>query len=139
MNGAQERTLEQLRLDYAMRVVLQAKAELGADFDKYSGRTRSLPAQVMQSGLHQALLFCKAKNEPDYQRLYQQIGDWLCGKDADCAGLLILQGAPDEDVLVRLAKNDMEQYMLATRETLALLVHIKRLAKAFEEQKVDGK
>lgn len=139
MNGAQERTLEQLRLDYAMRVVLQAKAELGADFDKYSVRTRSLPAQVMQSGLHQALLFCKAKQERDYQRLYDQIGHWLCGQDVGCGGLLVLQGAPNEDVLARLAKNDMEKYMLATRESLALLVHIKRLSKAFEEQKVDGK
>ena len=131
MNNAQHRTLEQLRLDYAMQVVRQAKATLGADFKKYSVRTRSLPAQVMQSGLHQALLFCQSKDEPDYTCLYRQIGDWLCGK-ADISGFLILEGKPD-DVLVGLAKNNMEQYMLATRETLALLVHIKRLAKAFEE------
>ncbi|MEN9866839.1 MAG: hypothetical protein RL748_2429 [Pseudomonadota bacterium] len=136
MSHEPARTLEQLRLEYAMQVVLAAKQKLGADFKKYSGRSRSLPAQVMQSGLHQALLFCQAKAEPDYLCLYQQIGDWLCGKVA-FSGLLILAGQPDEDVLVRLAKNDMEQYMLATREALALLVHIKRLAKAFEEQTDD--
>lgn len=128
-----QRTLEQKRLEYAIKVVGEAKAKADPkfDFEKYAGRCASLPAQVMQSGLHQALLFCKAKGEPDYTELYQQISKWLI----DIEGVLKPADKQGQDVLALLAQHSMEIYMQATRETLALLVHIRRIAKASKGEK----
>ncbi len=131
-------SLEQQRLAFAITAVREVKQDLETDkgsFKEYVQRTRSLPAQIMQSGLHMALLFCVSKkNDPQYQTLYQQLNRWFCQE-----GPFRLKGAAEgRDLLEVLAEGDMEQYMQATRESLAVLVHLKRLASAELEEADDA-
>ncbi len=92
---AKEQTLEQIRMRYALAVVKQTQEALEKDhelWEKYVGRTRSLPAQVLQNGLNQALAFWLSKAaDPSYQLLLQQVDDWLTGRGETYRTLALTQ------------------------------------------------
>lgn len=120
-----ERTIEQMRAGYAIACVKAAAKESCAQ--DYRSLVRRFPAQVMTSGLGQALAFLKArwkdKNREDCGQLYGHIQKWVCGK---CPVAPYSGG----DVLEQLVTRGQDEYLRAQVETLALMGWIKRLAEA---------
>lgn len=138
-----ERSLEQMRMHYALQVVneMYARCEKAKDsqlWKEYQARSKQLPAQIMHSGLSQALAFTRSKMEKEeaHRCTYEQLRDWLCGRGraasvVDADWMFVFPGGGDilEEVL---AAHSMEKYLQATQEALALQHFIKRFASAYK-------
>jgi CRISPR type III-B/RAMP module-associated protein Cmr5 len=149
---APEQTLEQMRMRFALLAVKHStdsstnpKPLNQAQFKEFGTRCHSLPAQILQNGLNQTLAFClsrpQAKAAP-YEALAQYLDDWLTGRgQVATLGLAhpvaVLQVAANEQrtVLELMLEHDIDSYMAATQEALALLHHLKRFASAFKSEK----
>ncbi len=143
-----EQTLEQMRMRFALLAVKHCtdsanpQALSVAQFKEFGTRCHSLPAQILQNGLNQTLAFClsrpAAKAAP-YEALAGYLDAWLSGRGLVASmGLAhpvaVLQLASDETrpLLELLLEHDIDRYMAATQEALALLHHLKRFASAFK-------
>ncbi len=145
-----EQTLEQMRMRFALRAVQYStdkanpKALSQAQFKEFATRCHSLPAQILQNGLNQALAFCLSRTGEQataYQMLVQYVGDWLTGRGlvanmnlAHTVAVMPLPASGERCILKVLLAHDVDTYMAATQETLALLHHLKRFASAFKTE-----
>ena len=142
-----EQTLEQMRMRFALLAVKDSMIKLPPkQFDVFGTRCKSLPAQILQNGLNQALAFCLSRpseKAPPYEALVEYVSDWLTGRglvaDLNLAQpVAVLQTPPNSppsergDILGIILERDIDTYMAATQEALALLHHLKRFAAAFK-------
>ncbi|MDP5134275.1 MAG: type III-B CRISPR module-associated protein Cmr5 [Paraglaciecola sp.] len=86
---------------------------------------QSLPAMIQINGFGQAIAFYKShpaskKGGKAYQAIYTWLSKWLNEQK-------IFSG----DLMQAICTNDMAKYQLATAETQALLVWLKKFARAY--------
>ena len=144
-----EQTLEQMRMRFALMAVKHSTdsttnpAHLTeAQFKEFATRCHSLPAQILQNGLNQALAFCLSRTGEQavaYKALMQYVSDWLTGRGlvasmnlAHTVAVMPLPPADERGIVDVLLEHDIDTYMAATQEALALLHHLKRFASAFK-------
>jgi CRISPR-associated protein Cmr5 len=122
-------TIQQRRAKHALEAVKKAKQDKISqkEFKSYAS---GFPAMIQMNGLGQAAAFYRSKAGSDtkgqaYNALYDLLSDWLTES-----------GQPYEtsdDLLQGIIEKDMHNYRRAQAEALALLVWVKRFAKAFME------
>ena len=141
--------LAQARMRYALDEVEKTRASQQVVWKEYKARCNGLGAEIMQNGLHQALLFCAAKRkDAARQALLQQMQDWLLPSAElghkyglptwlHIAGVLDAATLPADDGAPRLLRHlqtqNMQVYMQVTREALALCHVLQRFAQAFAD------
>lgn len=150
-----EQTLEQMRMRFALLAVKHStdsatnpKPLNPEQFKEFATRCHSLPAQILQNGLNQALAFCLSRPEAKaapYQTLVKYIDDWLTGRGlvasmalAHPVAVLQLTANDQRALLELMLEHDIDSYMAATQEALALLHHLKRFASAFKTEAKPG-
>lgn len=117
-------TLDQRRAKHALTQVKAFPQDV-------TSVTDSMPAMVMGSGLGPALAFLKAKGKGEdkdkdkHMAVYSAIQDWLF----QCQ-VIPWESQNKQDLIERLASENSFVYRAATREALAYLGWLKRLAKA---------
>ena len=110
--------IEQGRAKYAFEAVKRISEDTLKKKKEYKSAAKKLPVLIKTNGLGQSLAFIKKRND-GYDKLYEQIGDWLQTEDAKA---LVLPGELVENV-IQLQSSDYRQ---VTVETLALLNWIRR-------------
>lgn len=125
-------SLAQRRAAHALSRIEIHKNSGPKSYGNYVSYTESLPATVLMNGLGQAaatLLSRAAGNAKDAHRLlYDDLQDWLCGKDA------AVPYAKASDLMKALIDNDQQEYLHAQAEALAYLVWLKKFANAYLER-----
>jgi len=99
---------------------------------KYKSHTRRIPMLIKNNGLGATFAFIKGKEEPSYQLIYEQVGQWLerydgetFGKGKDLVGVLISLPSPE--------------YRAVTGEVLSLFNWMRRFAQGIlEGDEVNG-
>ena len=86
--------------------------------ESYKSAAKKLPVLIKTNGLGQTLAFIKERNQ-GYDKLYDQIGNWLQTEDAK---KLVPQG----ELVERVIRLQSPVYRQVTVETLALLNWIRR-------------
>lgn len=123
--------IEQGRAKYAFEAVNGISRNGSEDLKKkYKSVAKKLPVLIKTNGLGQTLAFIKERNQ-GYDKLYDQIGNWLQTEDAK---KLVPQG----ELVERIIRLQSPVYRQVTVETLALLNWIRRfvdgLMKDVEEE-----
>ena len=123
--------IEQGRAKYAFEAVNGISRNGSEDLKKkYKSAAKKLPVLIKTNGLGQTLAFIKERNQ-GYDKLYDQIGNWLQTEDAK---KLVPQG----ELVERVIRLQSPVYRQVTVETLALLNWIRRfidgLMKNVEEE-----
>ena len=96
----------------------------------------SLPAMIQMNGYGQAIAFYKAKSkarsgEQAYKLIYDWLQEWLIGQEIN---------EPGQELIDSITTQSMLQYQLATVETQAILVWMKKFAQAYlQSEKEDSK
>lgn len=115
-------TIQQERAAFALEKVTSALANQSV-CDDLKGHAQSLPAMIHMNGLGQAAAFCRSGKKEAQTELYRMLSDWLCREHGPLA--------PHEDLLAGIVACDMQVYMRAQAEALALADWVKRFAAAF--------
>ncbi|MFN0162407.1 MAG: type III-B CRISPR module-associated protein Cmr5 [Burkholderiales bacterium] len=127
-----EQSLQQVRMRYAHRVSSSVSAQ---DIEEYASDAASLPADIRMSGLGQALAFYRAKGKQKAV-LCGHVSDWLTARQHSAAHELTSEAgipavyAGASDVQDAIMDNDVDAYILATAEAMALMEWLKKLAAA---------
>jgi CRISPR-associated protein Cmr5 len=100
----------------------------GADIGKYVSYVKGLPANILRSGLGQAMAMEKAgaKTDKGHGILYAHIDNWLTA-DRPNAPYRNRTG----QLLHAIVNNDQDKYLRAQAEALAYLEWLKKFAVAF--------
>lgn len=121
-------TMEQQRAAYALKrlqPLIEADAKLR---DELRAQANALPALIRINGLGQAMAFYKGKSVTPkgraHQELYAIVSQWLCREPL---GKVFAQA---DDILSAITTHDMQHYMAAQNEALALLEWVKKFAVA---------
>lgn len=117
-----KQTMDQVRIAYALRVI--KGWQVSSNQTELSSHINGLPALIHMNGLGQAMAFYKCKDDA-HKTIYQAMSTWICG---DSSGRVT--SAIKTDLLDALASEDMHTYMAAQNEAQALLMWLKKLAKA---------
>ena len=111
--------IEQGRAKYAFEAVNRVNQNESNDFKKnYKSVAKKLPVLIKMNGLGQSLAFIKRRNN-GYDKLYEQIGDWLQAVDTK-------QLVPKGELVELVIQLESPDYRQVTVETLALLNWIRR-------------
>ncbi|MFZ1389065.1 MAG: type III-B CRISPR module-associated protein Cmr5 [Thiolinea sp.] len=122
-------TIQQQRAAYALTAVEAAKASL-ENSSEYKSYASGFPAMIQMNGLGQAAAFYRSKGvgrdskAQAYLTLYNTLSNWLREPG---------QPYQDQDLLNGITRENMQTYMLAQAEALALLDWVKKFAKAYME------
>lgn len=133
-------TIQQQRAAFALAAVeavnngIKAISE-GNNRDKikaseYKSYASNFPAMIQMNGLGQAAAFFRSKGTGTdskaraYQALYNTLSEWLSKPNQPYQG---------KDLLDGITQSNMQTYMLAQAEALALLDWVKKFAKAYME------
>ena len=119
-----KRNLEQRRAAHALERIQRVVQESDDDKKKYRSYVSALPANILMSGLGQALATIRSKDERAYKNLYDHLSDWLCREDAESP----YNGG---DLLTNITRHDEEAYLRAQHEAIAYLGWLKKLARAY--------
>lgn len=125
-----EQTLDQKRAAHSLSKVREIQAKLSEqEADDYAGYVVRLPADILSSGLGQALAQLQAvakqnHNDPHYL-VYHHLQTWLCRNEPEAP----YPGA--KDLLEALMTHDRFQYQWALNEAMAWLEWHKKLAVAY--------
>ena len=118
--------IEQGRATYAYNAVNEInKSDSKKIKESYKSAAKKLPVLIKTNGLGQTLAFVKSKRakrgkpQNGYDKLYQQVGDWL---RTDTANKLVPQGELVEKVI----DLPSSTYRQVTIETLALFNWMRR-------------
>lgn len=118
------RMLGQERAEFALKRVLSAKS-----VEKFDSLAAGAPSQILQNGFGQTLAFWISKNDDKHKKLFGIVKDWLTKKE------FVTHCEEDKDFIIGISELKQDQYLLAQKETIALLEWVKRYAKAFCEKK----
>jgi CRISPR-associated protein Cmr5 len=108
------RTRDQERAEFAYKKIREVKNN-----NNYKSLVRGFPTMILQNGLGQALAFLKAKGEIHHLSLYNHINEWLGDHENNAF-----------DILKEIISRDSFIYRLYTKETLLLLIWLKKFAEA---------
>lgn len=119
-------TIQQERAKYALEQV-QAAAK-SSEFLSYAS---AMPAMIVMNGLGQTAAFYRSKGTEKnakgkaYLELYKLLSDWLKK-----------EGNPyeEKELLEGITQCNMQSYLLAQAEALALLDWVKKFAKAYMKE-----
>ncbi len=111
--------IEQGRAKYAFDEVRRV-SENGPDGlqKTYKSAAKKLPVLIKTNGLGQSLAYIKKRND-GYNKLYEQIGDWLQTEDAKAL-------VPPGELVDQVIQLQSSDYRQVTVETLAVLNWIRR-------------
>ncbi len=111
--------IEQGRAKYAFCVVNDVSQIESDDLKKkYKTAAKKIPVLIKTNGLGQSLAFIKKRND-GYDKLYEQIGNWIQTEDAK-------QLVPSGELVEEVIQLQSPVYRQVTIETLALLNWIRR-------------
>jgi CRISPR-associated protein Cmr5 len=122
------RSMDQERAEFALKKIQAILNGSEASAHKVEVRRylNNLPALIRMNGLGQALAFFRMKGKDTaHDTIYNMVGDWLC--DTNSKGRIFYA---DADVLSAITQSDMDHYMAAQNEALALLQWLKKFAVA---------
>lgn len=127
------RPLALQRAEHAMRAIDSIKDLPRTDpaknpYGKYVSYVKGLPANIMRSGLGQAMAMEKAgaKTDDGHKHLYEHLDDWLTGDRANAP-----YPRKKGRLLHAIANGDQHTYVRAQAEALAYLEWLKKFAVAF--------
>lgn len=111
-------SLAQKRAADALKNINELKAD--GKYGKYTSYVKSLPAEIIMSGLGQAMALVNSKGLEGYPQLYQHLNDWLC------------TGRPyaNGDLITNIVGNSEADYIRAQAEAMAYLEWLKKFAVA---------
>jgi len=120
------RSMEQDRAEFALTQI-EAAHKLSGELPKEIRRhLNGLPALIRMNGLGQALAFFRMKGTgSSHELIYQMVGAWLCA--ANSKGRIFTE---HNDILSAITRSDVQHYMAAQNEALALLEWLKKFAVA---------
>jgi CRISPR-associated protein Cmr5 len=113
------RTRDQERAQYAYRCVDGVVEKTPAQRKTYASLANGFGATVMRNGLVAAVAFVKRRDDPAARAFLGHLSD------APIRGL-----AGKSDLLQQVIAMDVDQYLVATREVLALAVWFRRAMQA---------
>jgi len=90
------------------------------EYGKYVSYVKSLPAEIIMSGLGQAMALVRSKKLAGYDPLYQHLNDWLCKGRPYASG----------DLITNIVSNSEADYIRAQAEAMAYLEWLKKFAVA---------
>lgn len=116
-------TMQQQRAKYALEKIQNATKS--SEFLSYAS---AMPAMILMNGLGQTAAFYRSKSSksPAHEQLYNLLSEWLSRPEQPYAG--------QEDLLSGITSCDMQRYLLAQAEALALLDWVKKFAKAYMKE-----
>jgi CRISPR-associated protein Cmr5 len=121
-------TLAQRRAAHALTYIKGLELKGEKYYGKYKSYTKSLPANILMSGLGQAAAtLCaaaKGKSDDPHRLLYDHLSDWLCSDDENSP-------YPKGDLLENITTHDEQNYIHAQAEAMAYLEWLKKFAVAF--------
>lgn len=117
-----EQTLAQRRAKHALNSVNELIAQ--GNYGNYKSYVSGLPANILMSGLGQAVATLKAAGKPAHLNLYEHVSSWLCGGDDDSP-------YPQGDLLKHITGHSEDRYLHAQGEAMAYLEWLKKFAVAF--------
>ena len=97
-------------------------------YGNYTNYVKALPANILMSGLGQAVATVHSRNRKGYPQLYQHLESWLCGGDEDAPYHNYKGG-----LLRAIVDHDQDYYIGAQAEAMAYLEWLRRFADAFLE------
>lgn len=112
-------TIQQQRAKYALEEV-----QVAAKSSEFLSYASAMPAMIVMNGLGQTAAFYKSKGGAHHQ-LYCLLSNWLCEPGQPYAGKDLLEG---------ITQCNMQSYLLAQAEALALLDWVKKFAKAYMKE-----
>lgn len=112
-------TIQQERAKYALEKV--QKTAKSSEFLSYAS---AMPAMIVMNGLGQTAAFYKSQGGV-YHQLYELLSNWLSQQNQPYTG---------KDLLVGITQCNMQSYLLAQAEALALLDWVKKFAKAYMKE-----
>ena len=122
------RGIEQGRAIFACEQVEDAKARFAhsKDESKYKAYVRRIPMLIKTNGMGATFAFIKAKGEPPYQLIYEQVGQWLNSYDRQTLG-------GNQDLVKVPISLPSTEYRAVTVEVLALFSWLRRFAEGLLE------
>lgn len=122
-------TLQQKRAKYALECVLSHANELSDKQQReYKSYASEMPAMIHMNGLGQTAAFFKSKGST-HAKLYELLSQWLTQDLQPFSG--------SDDLMRGVVNNDMHNYRLAQTESQALMVWVKKFAKAYMQTDSD--
>jgi len=123
-------TLAQRRAFFALERVAKHKSD--GKYGRYLSYVEALPAAIRANGLGQAIALelSRAASDPGHRALSEDVRDWLCGPDEIAPYRDHPEAHDASGLLTAITKNDQRRYLRAQAEALALLVWIKKFARA---------
>lgn len=128
-------TLAQRRAAHALMCIEKLKDEGQESYGNYKSYAKALPANILMSGLGQAIATVRSRDRKGYPQLYAQLEDWLCGSDPD-APYREYQPANSRNnsrLLYAITEYDQDIYIRAQAEAMAYLEWLRKFADAFLE------
>ena len=131
-----EQTLAQKRAADALQKVTELQRT--KDYGNYKSYVSGLPANILMSGLGQAVATVlasaklgknsRSKDNIAYETLYNHLSSWLCKNEDDAP-------YPDaSDLMVAITSGTEDDYIHAQAEAMAYLEWLKKFAVAFLEK-----
>ncbi|QHQ53575.1 type III-B CRISPR module-associated protein Cmr5 [Aeromonas media] len=117
--------ISQQRAAFALRHMEQALRHDPEKQRQIRTVANSIPAQIQRTGLGQTLAFALSKKEKSdgygWIFLYELLQEWLCTSQKIYVG---------ETLMTSLCQGDLKRYQQAQAESLALLVWVRKFARA---------
>lgn len=115
----------QQRAAFAHQCIVEALKTDSSIQKEVKSYIQSLPAMIQMNGFGQAIAFYKShppskRGGTAYQMLYTWLSNWL-----------VQQNIYSNDLMTAICNESMQHYQLATAETQALLVWLKKFARAY--------
>ncbi|MGI6365389.1 MAG: type III-B CRISPR module-associated protein Cmr5 [Bacillota bacterium] len=128
------KSAEQNRAKYALGVIDSHKSKDASWQERYSSYVKSLPATILTCGVGQAMASLLAKAGDDlsspHGQLYRDLEGWLCRNQ----GIFSSQA----NLMTALTDAEMDTYLAAQAEALAMMVWLKKFAVAFLKKAKGG-
>ena len=128
-------TLAQRRAAHALRCIEELKSQGQESYGNYKSYVKALPANILMSGLGQAVATVRSRDRKGYPQLYAHLDDWLCGDDHDAPYRQYQSANPRNSsrLLYAITEHDQDIYVRAQAEAMAYLEWLRKFADAFLE------
>ena len=114
------RTIGQERAEFALDQIVAIHPDRKEKFKSFSA---GAPSMILQNGFGQALAFWIAKGKDEHITMFNIVKEWLCQNK-------FAEGRTTTDFIRNITQMGQRKYLVAQKETLALLEWVKRFANA---------
>jgi CRISPR-associated protein Cmr5 len=122
------RTLAQRRAAYAIARIKEHQQQ--GNYGNYLSYVEALPAAIHANGLGQAIAMELAAKDEGHKYLASDVSGWLCGSDEAAPYRDFSPTMDPHALLSAIVENNESRYLWAQSEALALLVWLKKIARA---------